>query len=76
MLLPDNFDELLKNAIKSFWRSRSSTTATSQEGRGGAVIGGKNLDEFMTLIRAICDHCKFPSGTVHRAKITYRFIRK
>ena len=49
MLLPDNFDELLNNAIKSFWQSRSSGSVTSQEGSRGAVIGGKNLDELISL---------------------------
>jgi hypothetical protein len=64
MLLPNNFDDLLRDAIKSFWRSRSKTDVTSQEGGRGAVIGGKNLDDFMKLIKAVADHCRFPGNGV------------
>jgi hypothetical protein len=56
-LLPDNFDELVKVAIKQFWASRSNTGAASQEGSRGSVIGGKNLDGFSSLIKAVALHC-------------------
>lgn len=56
-LLPNNFDQLVETAIKQFWTSRTSSSATSQEGSRGSVIGGKNLDGFSDLIKAVAQHC-------------------
>lgn len=56
-LLPDNFDELVAVAIKQFWTSRGSSGVASQEGSRGSVIGGKNLDGFSNLIKAVARHC-------------------
>ena len=63
-LLPDNFDELVTNAIKQFWTSRTSGIATSQEGGRGSVIGGKNLDGFAELIKVIAQNCGIPNECI------------
>ncbi|MBM3435761.1 MAG: restriction endonuclease [Bacteroidetes bacterium] len=56
-LLPDNFNELVATAVKQFWTSRGSSGVTSQEGSRGFVIGGKNLDGFSQIIKAVALHC-------------------
>jgi hypothetical protein len=52
-LLPTNFDNLVKKAIKQFWSTRSSFAFDTQGGSRGSVIAGKNMDGFSELIRII-----------------------
>lgn len=63
-LLPHNFDTLVTEAVKYFWRGRLSGIVTSQEGGRGSVIGGKNLDGFSLLIREIALFCGIPDENV------------
>lgn len=63
-LLPPDFDELIKDAVKKFWISRTSSEVTSQEGNRGSVIAGKNLDGFSELIKAIAIHCGMPDDCI------------
>lgn len=56
-LLPNNFETLVASAVKQFWTSRTSLINTSQDGDRGSVIGGKNLDGFSELIKAVALHC-------------------
>lgn len=68
-LLPSTFDELTKQAVYTFWHSRSSGTVnTSQGGSRGAVVGGKNMDGFVMLVRAVAEHCRLSADTVHVRK--------
>jgi len=62
-LLPGSFDELVKEAVRIFWRSRSRGS-TTQGGTRGNVIGGKNLDGFIAVVRAVADHCGIPDHCV------------
>ena len=62
-LLPSNFDALVSEAVQTFWRSRSSGS-TGQEGGRGSVIGGKNLDGFVEVTRAVARHCGVPAKAV------------
>ncbi len=64
ILLPDNFDSLVSNAIKQFWTSRTALTLSSQEGGRGSVIGGKNLDGFSELIKIVAQHCGMPDDCI------------
>lgn len=63
-LLPPNFDSLVTEAIKYFWRGRLSAVVTSQEGGRGSVIGGKNLDGFSLLIREVALFCGIPDANI------------
>lgn len=63
-LLPKNFNELISNAVKHFWKSRSLTKNNSQEGSRGSVIGGKNLVGFSNLIKTVAHFCGFKDECV------------
>lgn len=62
-LLPPNFDALVAEAVKYFWRGRLDL-GTAQEGGRGAVIGGKNLDGFSLLIRELALFCGIPDENI------------
>ncbi|MHB1191427.1 MAG: PaeR7I family type II restriction endonuclease [Longimicrobiales bacterium] len=62
-LLPKNFDDLLKEAVETFWSSRA-TGSDSQEGGRGSVIAGKNLDGFIEVTKAVATHCGIPEEAV------------
>jgi len=64
-ILPPDFDDLATAAVKSFWASRSSATSDAQGGTRGAVLAGKNMDGFVTLVRRVATHCGLPDDAVH-----------
>ncbi|MEY2161244.1 MULTISPECIES: PaeR7I family type II restriction endonuclease [Pseudomonadota] len=64
-LLPKDFDERVASAVSTFWQSRGSRNAPS--GRE-AVVGGKNMDGFVELVRAVVSHCGLPPETVQMRK--------
>lgn len=68
-LLPSSFDQLTQHAVHTFWHSRSKGTvdAGPEAGRA-AVVGGKNMDGFIEVVRAVATHCGLPSETVHVRK--------
>lgn len=68
-LLPTAFDRLTQQAVHQFWHSRDSGTvnASSNNGRN-AVVGGKNMDGFVELVRAVVKHCGLHEDTVHTRK--------
>ena len=68
-LLPTEFDQLTQQAVHQFWHSRNSGTinAGSSNGRT-AVVGGKNMDGFVELVRAVVRHCGLHEDTVHTSK--------
>lgn len=63
-LLPADFDDQLRGAVRAFWARRGDEPASGQSGNRGAVIGGKNLDGFIDLVRAVSDHVGLPPGCV------------
>ncbi len=68
-LLPENFDRMVAQAVRTFWSSRGG--ARSQGGQGGArdaVVGGKNMDGFVQLVQSVVVHCGFDEADVHTRK--------
>lgn len=64
-LLPDDFDGRVAHAVRGFWQSRGDVDAPS--GRE-AVVGGKNMDGFVEVVRAVVAHCGLPPEAVHVRK--------
>lgn len=62
-LLPDNFEDLISQAVQGFWNSRSGGSET-QGGTRGNVISGKNLDGFLHVVLNIARHCGLPEAAV------------
>lgn len=68
-LLPPSFDELTRQAVGTFWKSRSSGVVNAtQGGTRDAVLGGKNMDGFVEIVRAVVAHCGLAADTVHVRK--------
>lgn len=67
-ILPPDFDLLAARAVQAFWASRGVSTGGGQGGSRDAVIGGKNMDGFVHLVKTICAHCGLPESAVHTAK--------
>jgi hypothetical protein len=69
-LLPDGFDNMLNDAVRTFWSSRS-TGDGAQEGARGQVVGGKNLDGMAEVVRAVATRCGLPDEAIlTRGKLT------
>ncbi|MBA2237437.1 MAG: restriction endonuclease [Lysobacter sp.] len=68
-LLPPQFDELTRKAVETFWYSRDSGVVNASQGAGrDAVLGGKNMDGFVDLVRVVVEHCGLPADAVHVRK--------
>lgn len=68
-LLPEDFDERVRQATRTFWAGRSSAgTERTQGGTRDSVIGGKNMDGFIDLVEHVARHCGLPADAVHRQK--------
>jgi hypothetical protein len=68
-LLPPTFDQLTQQAVHTFWHSRNSGTVSASAGDGRtAVVGGKNMDGFIEVVRTVVKHCGLPEDTVHVRK--------
>ena len=68
-LLPASFDELTRHAVHVFWHSRASGVVNASQGSGrDAVLGGKNMDGFIELVRAVVTHCGLPEDATHVRK--------
>lgn len=68
-LLPPSFDELTQQAVHTFWHSRNSGIVNpSQESGRAAVVGGKNMDGFVEIVRAVAAHCGLAGDAVHIRK--------
>lgn len=68
-LLPDDFDGLIDKAVETFWFSRGSVRVKrTQGGSRDAVVGGKNMDGFIGLVRHVAVHCGLPEDAVHIRK--------
>lgn len=67
-LLPSDFDQRVAAAVRCFWTTRAEGS-DRQEGTRGQVIGGKNLDGFLALFRAVAEHHGLPHTSVfHQGK--------
>jgi hypothetical protein len=68
-LLPNDFDDAVAAAVDKFWRSRGSgVVAKSQGGTRDAVVGGKNMDGFVSLVTMVAAHCELSENDVHVRK--------
>lgn len=68
-LLPEDFDARVKLAVRHFWDSRGQVRSGAlQGGSRDAVLGGKNMDGFVELVRAVVAHAGFPPDVVHTRK--------
>jgi len=65
-LLPDDFDDLVRQAVQLFWNSRISGSKT-QGGARGQVISGKNMDGFLKVVHSVARHCGIPEAAVFTA---------
>lgn len=63
-LLPPDFEERIRKAVRRFWIGRLSSAITSQVGGRGSVIGGKNLDGFSELIRDVALFSEIPHENI------------
>lgn len=68
-LLPVDFDDRVGEAVRQFWQARgANNTGKSQGGTRDAVVGGKNMDGFVALVRQVAGHCGLPTSCVHTRK--------
>lgn len=67
-LLPVDFDERARAAVKAFWVGRSRAGASRQGGSRNAVTDGKNMDAFIDLVRAVAAHCGLGEEAVHSGR--------
>lgn len=64
-LLPADYEARVDAAVRNFWRSRHAPAEARQGGTRDAVIGGRNMDGFCELVRAVALHCGLPAAAVH-----------
>jgi hypothetical protein len=70
MLTRTQIDHHLKIAIKHFWRTRrqqvtkQSSTGRTDQGARSAVTGGKQMDEFVKIVRGIVQLAGIPSDCI------------
>jgi hypothetical protein len=68
-LLPESFDELATNAVRTFWSARGSGIVNADQRSGrDAVVGGKNMDGFIDVVREVVGHCGLSRDTVYVRK--------
>lgn len=68
-LLPEDFDARAAQAVADFWESRSNARSSRpQGGSRDAVVGGKNMNGFVGLVRCVIAHCGLPIESVHTRK--------
>jgi hypothetical protein len=63
-LLPADFDAQVRAAVRGFWSRRGTDTTDAQPGNRGAVVGGKNLDGFIDLVKSVTEHVGLPARCV------------
>lgn len=67
-LLPPDFDQRLDGAVQHFWQTRSASAGGKQGGARDAVIGGKTMDGFIDLVRAVSAHAGLPADAVRTGR--------
>lgn len=56
----------IQKAVSSFWNIRKAQSLTSKDPTGhGAVLGGKQLDGFITLLSVIAQRMGIPKEYIH-----------
>ena len=63
-LLPEDFDDQIRQAVSTFWSTRQEKSST-QGGSRGNVISGKNLDGFLSVVRSVVSYCGLPDTSVY-----------
>lgn len=62
----DDYDSLIKAAIKSFWETKQKQlTSSGDSSNRGAVVGGKQLDAFADLLRTIAIEQGVPEECIY-----------
>lgn len=60
-----NYALQVSNAIKSFWRIRNKQLINSGDSTNrGSVVGGKQMDDFVALLRNVAENAGIPSGYI------------
>ncbi len=60
-----NYALQVSNAIKSFWRVRNKQLINSGDSTNrGSVVGGKQMDDFVSLLRNVAEKAGVPSGYI------------
>jgi hypothetical protein len=67
-LLPPDFDEILHQAIATFWSGRGGPATGGQAGGRGRVIAGQKLDGFFVLVDAVARHVGVSPSAVYTRK--------
>lgn len=68
-LLPADFDSRISEAVSMFWHARGNGKVNkTQGGSRDSVVGGKNMDGFVSLLGLVADHCGLPASAVHTRK--------
>ncbi len=68
-LLPSDFDARVEDAVLRFWTSRGEPREkTLQGGSRDSVVGGKNMDGFVDIVRLVVEHTGLPASAVHTRK--------
>jgi len=63
-LLPEDFEKRCADAVQLFWQTRAPGTGR-QEGSRASVIGGKNMDGFVDLVRKVAERCGLSPDSVY-----------
>jgi len=68
-VLPNDFDDHVAEAVRLFWEVRSDVSSEKlQGGSRDSVLGGKNMDGFVSLVGIVVKHCGFSLDIVHTKK--------
>ncbi len=65
-LLPEDFEERVKAAVRRFWTGRSGKLSERKQGGSrDSVVGGQNMNGFIELVTHVAEHCGLPADAVH-----------
>ena len=67
-LLPDDFDDHVIAAVRTFWTTRVPAAEPVQGGSRDSVTGGQNMNGFCALVHLVAEHCGLPADAIHRNK--------
>lgn len=67
-ILPPDFDQRVESAVRLFWDTRTGATGKLQGGSRDAVVSGRNMDGFASLVGYVATYCGLPSEAVYRTK--------
>lgn len=69
-LLPPDFEDDVKSAVKHYWKTLGSQakkqrSSSSDHGKRSAVTGGKQMDGFCDLVRSVIKHNGMPNASIY-----------